>query len=198
MKPRAQGGFVVFGANPVEKRYAAFGGGGVVQEESVEDAGAGAVEVAEAPGELVQGLGRRAAFEQDGQAGGQAGAVGAGFAVHQGGGLQGFVEAGEAQDAVAVGGAAAFEGHVDVGEAEAVGGFAGEGVAAALAVAAQVDQGFEAVFAGGGFEARGGGVVGAVEFTGDHFGPVVPQHAEDGVVDEEGVGPGVQAGAAGF
>ena len=91
--------------------------------------------------------------------------------------------------------AAAFEGHVDMREAEPRGGVAGERVGAALAVAAQIDQRAEPVAAHGGGEARGCRVVGAVELAGNHLGPIVPQHAEHGVIDQQAVRPGADAPA---
>ena len=69
--------------DPVQERHAAFAGRGVVEEEGVQDAGAAAADMAEAPGELAQRLGGGAALEQDRQPRRQPGAVGAGLAVHQ-------------------------------------------------------------------------------------------------------------------
>jgi hypothetical protein len=74
--------------------------------------------VAEAQRELRQRRLRRAALEQQPDAGGEARAVGAGLAVDQRRLLHGAVDLGQAQDAVAVRRAAALEGRVHVGEAE--------------------------------------------------------------------------------
>src|SRR6185437_3189304 len=86
--------------------------------EGVQDAGARAVEMAEAPGELCQRLARGAAFEQDEQARGEARPVSAGLAVDQRGLGHRAVDFGEAQDAVLVRRAAALERRVDMHEAD--------------------------------------------------------------------------------
>ncbi len=151
----------------------------------------------EAPVELARRLGRRAALEQDREAGRQPGAVCARLAVHQRRRFHGAVDAMEAQDAVAMGRAAALEGHVDVGEADMPGHLAGERVRAAGAMAPQVDQRPEPVTPGGAGKATRRRVVRAVELARNNLGPVGPGQAEYAVVHCQAVAPGGEPAARG-
>ena len=193
----AQGFLVVVLGDPVEEGFAALALAGIGEEEGIEDAGARSPDVAEANGELAEGLAGGTALEQDEQAGREPRAVGSGLAVNQAGLLHRAVDFMKAKDAVALWGAAAFHRHVDEIEAEAGGGLPGESVSAIIGLAAEVDQGPDTPAAGEHGEAAGRGMVGPIEAAGRDLGEVGKAEAEDGVVDEEGVDPGDEAPARG-
>ena len=135
--------------------------------------------MAEAERELGQRRFRRMALEQEPDAGGEAGAVGAGLAVDQRRFGHGAVDLRQAQDAVAVRRAAALEGRVHMDQAERGRFRAAQPVGAAIgALAAEVDDGAEAEAAGGVAELPGQRVVGAVKASPLDGGPIAPAEAE--------------------
>ena len=79
--------------------------------------------------------------------------------MQQGGRLKVCVDAGEPQDALTMGRAAAFERHIDMREAQPLCSRAGESIGPALAMAAQVHQGAQAEPALGRGQPRWGWVV---------------------------------------
>ena len=109
-------------------------------------AGAALADVAEAERELRQRRFRRAALEQQPDAGGEAGPVGAGLAVDQDGARQGAVQADQALQAVLVGGAAALQRLVGMRQTQPRRRRPTQRVRAAIRpVAAQVDDGAQPV-----------------------------------------------------